>query len=554
MIVELTVDNLAIINHAQLQFGNGLTVFTGETGAGKSLMIDALELALGERADSELVRSGSAKAVVHLVVDLTGEEGVLQSCRELGIELEDNLLYIHREVFAEGRSTCRINGAMTPVGSLKKIGTLLVDLHGQHRHQSLLDPETHSNYLDQWIGKEANGLLEQIGAAYLRFRTAEAKVTALAKGIREREQKLDLLRYQINEIESVNPVQGEVAELDTSLARLKNFERLNQGVQATLLSISESENSAGDQLRTAFRQLSDAVKLDASLEPLFTQLQEALVIVDEVTHGLSGYAAELEADPNLLDSLIERQDAIKRLRRKYGDDESQILEFLANAKQELDQLEDAEHSQEQLLAEQEASRKSLDVVCSQLTNLRKEHAGIFSKAVQYHLADLGMNKAELDVLIAATEPSANGADTIEFLFNANPGEVLKPLAKIASGGEISRVMLAMKCALAGKAGVPTLIFDEVDTGLGGKAAATMGRKLAELAEHYQVIVISHLPQVASRASNHFKILKQVSEARVVTEVIHLDDAQRVDEIARMLAGETVTETAIANAREMLQLH
>ena len=551
MIVELTVENIAIIEKAQLALGPGYTVLTGETGAGKSLLIDAIELVLGERADAELVRAGAPKASVSVVFDLSNRPGLVRVCQDLGIPLDDTTLYIHREVFAEGRSQCRIGGKLTPVGQLKQLGQFLVDLHGQHDHQSLLDPETHVGYLDAWIGAPAYDLLNKVSTTHHNTELLRHKLAAIRQGQRDREHKLDLLRFQINEIKAVSPKVGELNDLEVLLARLRNVEKLAAASFGSLAVLQDQEGSADEKLGGAVRSLEDAVRLDSSLEPVVKPLRDALVSMQEGIHALRGYADTLESDPNRLDEIATRIDSLHRLRRKYGDDESAILTFLEKCKTELDLLDDAEASEQDLMIQVEESEDALAMLCAELAALRHEKAAEFADLVEAQLRDLALERAVFEVNFRVKPPDATGAEIVEFFFSANAGEPARPLSKIASGGEISRMMLAVKTALAGKAGVPTLIFDEVDTGLGGRAAAVVSRKLAELAEHYQVVVISHLPQIAAAAASHFRIEKGEVDGRVVTQVVGLDRDQRISEIARMLAGEEITETAMANARELI---
>jgi DNA repair protein RecN (Recombination protein N) len=552
MIVELTVENLAIIERSHISLGPGFTVLTGETGAGKSLLIDAIELALGERADAELVRTGAARASVNVVLDLSNESIALEKCAELGIPLEDNLLYIQREVFAEGRSQCRVGGKMIPVSALKQLGQFLVDLHGQHDHQSLMDPARHIGYLDDWIGKPAAELLAGVVVAFGEAEDARRKLNSLRAGMRDREHRLDLLRFQVNEIEATSPVAGEMEELETQLSRLKHTEKLASAAFGALESISDQDDCAIDLLGSALKNLEDCVRFDASLEERIAPIREALIQAEEGVHGLRAYAEVLEADPAKLEEVAARIDALKRLRRKYGEDEGKILEFLENARHELALLEDSEASEEDLRAAVDRADERLNKIAGELSKLRKGRATEFSGLVQTQLRDLAMDRALFEVDFKGKPADASGSDQVEFFFSANAGEIPRPLGKIASGGEISRVMLAIKTALAGRAGVPTLIFDEVDTGLGGRAAATVARKLEELATHYQILVISHLPQLASRATTHYRIEKVESNGRVATQVRLLPPQERVEEIARMLAGEHVSDSALANAREMLK--
>jgi DNA repair protein RecN (Recombination protein N) len=551
MIVELTVENLAIIERSQLTLGPGFTALTGETGAGKSLLIDAIELALGERADSELVRSGAPRASVSVVLDLSDNPDLIAKCNELGIELDDTTLYINREVFAEGRSQCRVGGKLTPVGALRQLGQYLVDLHGQHDHQSLLDPERHVVFLDDWIGKPAEELLGLVSEAAYRADDIRRRLNTLRQGQRDREQRLDLLRFQINEIESLNPRPGEMEELEVQLSRLQHVERLAQAAFGALDSLEDREQSADELLSGAVKAIEDSVRYDASLEEIAETLRGALVQLQEGAHALRNYSEEIEADPAKLDEVANRIDALKRLRRKYGDDEATILQFLDKARNDLESFEDAEGNETELAAALEAAEGELAERCAELTSLRKERSIEFAELVQAQLRDLAMDRAVFEVGFQPKPPDASGGDRIEFFFSANAGEAPRPLSKIASGGEISRVMLAIKTAMAGRAGVPTLVFDEVDAGLGGRAAAVVARKLEELAAHYQILVISHLPQIASRATTHYRIDKVAVAGRDVTQVRELRPDERVQEIARMLAGEHVTDSALANAREML---
>lgn len=551
MLVELSVENVAIIERAQIALGSGLTVLTGETGAGKSLLVDALELGLGERADSELVRAGAAKASVVVTMDLAASPDLVQRCVENGFQVDNGMLRIHREVLAEGRSTCRIGGRPAAVSALRQLGLLLVDLHGQHDHQSLLDPLRHIGFLDEWIGAPAHELLSQIGEAASRLQGIRQRLAALRTGLRDREHRLDLLKFQVEEISAVEPRPGEMAELEAQLARLRNMERLADGTDAALHAMRGAEYNAVDGLRSAVKAIEEVERFDPSLGAILETLRASLVQAEECAHDVAAYLDSLEADPALLEEVAGRIDTLKRLRRKYGEDEEAVLLFLANAQQELALLGDSEASEEELVIEQDAAEEDLRELASRLSSLRKERAIEFAELVQRQLRDLAMERAQFEVSFRDKTPDALGMDEVEFFFSANAGEPPRPLSKIASGGEISRVMLGIKTAMAGRAGVPTLIFDEVDVGLGGKAAATVARKLEELARHYQVIVISHLPQIAAKGQRHYRIEKAERDGRVTTEVRLLSEVERVSEIGRMLAGDTLTESALANARELL---
>lgn len=551
MIVELTVENLAIIDRTQLRLGPGFTVLTGETGAGKSLLIDALELALGERADSDLVRSGSPSAKVHVALSLQGRNDLKSQFEEHGISISEDLLTIEREVFAEGRSQARINGKIATAAVLKRLGQELIDLHGQHDHQSLLAAERHVDYLDDWIGSDVFELRELVKAAAERVSECDLRLKTIQKGLREREHRLDLLNFQIGEIESVNPQPGEWEDLESQLSRLKHAERLAEAAYAALSALSDGESNVRDLVAVASQSLISVTRFDSSLAKVTAPLEEAAVLLEDALALLRTYSEDLDSNPTALDDVAGRIDSLKRLRRKYGEDEQKILEFLGEAQGERDLLTDGEGTVDQLSHQLTQAQNHLQELSEKLSFRRKAGADEFSELVQTQLRDLAMDRAVFGVSFTPKPADARGIDTVDFVFSANAGEPPRALARIASGGEISRVMLAIKTAMAGRVGVPTLIFDEVDTGLGGRAAAAVARKLEALSGYRQVLVISHLPQIAARADRHFRIEKQEVSGRVVTVVHELSAQERVSEIARMLAGDDVSEGALANARELL---
>ncbi len=553
MILEISVENIAIIDRAQLRLGSGFTALTGETGAGKSLVIDSIGLVLGGRADSDLVRAGSVRGSVSMAVDLSDSPAARAKCLELGVEIEENLLVIQRDLAAEGRSTARLNGRTAPATALREIGALLVDLHGQHDHQALLHPERQIEFLDAWIGSECEALKFAVGEKYAVVEAIRRKISALRSHRRDREQRVDMLRFQIEEITAVDPMPGETEELQNTLRRLQNSEKLSQASLMASELLQDQESSASELLSSALRSLEQAAVLDSSLEETLAPLRAASVHLEDAVRAIRSYVDTLEVDPGTLEETAARIDALGKLRRKYGDTEEAILDYLAKAEEELATLEDADSNEEALQADMDRESERLQKAADELTKLRTSKAIEFGKAALSHIRDLGMEKAEFEANIQSRAIDAAGQDDLELSFSANPGEPMMPLNRVASGGELSRVMLAIKAASAGRAGVPTLIFDEVDTGLSGRAAATMARKLEELAGHRQVIVISHLPQIAGKATEHFRIEKVEDGGRSVTRITHLDGQERVEEIARMLAGEKIGDSAIANARELLGL-
>jgi DNA repair protein RecN (Recombination protein N) len=551
MIAELSVSQLAIIEQTTLRLERGFTVLTGETGAGKSLLIDAIQLALGERADSDLVRDQAKSANVSVAFDLSGQPELAQLCLDLSVPLEDAVLYVTRELFAEGRSQCRLGGRLMPASVLRQLGDSLVDLHGQHDHQSLLHQDRHLDYLDLWIGQDAKTLRKETQEAFQSFSEAKRKLESVRADIQHRERKLDLLRFQVEEIEAVAPAVGEYADLQTTLSRLQNLERLMTATETAKQSLSESDGSALELAGQALKALEEAQRHDPALVAMASQLRDAIFQMEDLTSSLAKFADGLEASPDALEQTSNRLEALRKLRRKYGDDETAILQLLADAKAQLGTLEDGEVNEKLLEAKVNETEQKLLAETKKLSDLRRARSRHFSEEIEAEFKDLALQNARFGVGIKPSEPSATGADEVEFVFSANPGEPLRPLQRVASGGEVSRLMLAMKTVLAGKAGVPTLIFDEIDSGMGGRVGAIVGRKLADLAAIYQVLVISHLPQVAALASHHFRIEKTETEGRTATRVRRLNSEERLHEIARMLAGEQVSETALAHAKELL---
>ena len=532
MLTELTVENLAIIERTQVLFGAGFTVLTGETGAGKSLLIDALQLLLGARADTDLIRTGAQRLSV--TGRFAGEE-------------------VTREVLASGRSQAKIDGKSASVGVLREFARTRVDLCGQHDHQSLLLPELHLGYLDAYIGEPVTDALGTYQTALAEFREADRRLQDLRRGVQDREQRLDLLRYQIQEIESAAPVVGEFEEHEQRLGQLQYAERLAEATQGALTALNEEESAAVDRVGQAFKLIDAVVRYDESLNELSDALASAQSVLSDLAYRLRDYGESLEADPQEANTRQARLDVLKRLRRKYGADEAEVLEFWDRAQRDLDMIPDADATEEELAAAQQLARERLLAAAGRLTAIRREGADAFAADTARHLRDLAMDRARFSVSIRPAEPTESGADAVEFFFSANLGEDERPLAKIASGGEISRVMLAIKSAMAGRGGIPTLIFDEVDAGLSGRAASAVARKLAELAENYQVLVITHSPQIAAVANHHIRIEKVELNGRVVTRIVPIPAADRAAELARMMTGDQVTEAALTSARELLSV-
>lgn len=575
MLTELSVENFALVEKLRLSFGAGLNLLTGETGAGKSILMDALGMALGERTGTEAVRHGADKARVEAVFSLDAPDERLRAAIEAaGVEVEDGVLILSRELSASGKSAVRINGRPTTVGMLKILGDALVDIHGQHQHQSLLDVTHHVGILDAWAGAKIAPLKTAVAAAYTAAQTAARELAALQQDARERARNLDLLAFQRDEIDAAAPQPGEEEALTVERLRLSSAEKLHQAAAAAYAALSggasdESGVSGGtgrrsavsivgggatEGLRTAVAEIEHTVKWDDALTPLLEILQNALYAAEDAARDVRTYRDGIEFNAERLEEIETRLDTLKTLKRKYGEDIQEVLRYREEIGQRLDTLENAEARIAELQVEVKRTREELTKRAAALTAARKKAAEPFAKAVKSELADLAMNATRFAVSLEPREPNANGADALEFLISPNPGEPLKPLAKIASGGEISRVMLALKSVLSKTYAVPTLIFDEIDAGIGGRTGAVLAEKLATLSHDVQIFCITHLASIAAKGDRHFFIEKRTEgkngSERTVVGVTILDTETRVEEIARMLGGRR-SDSVLQTAREML---
>ncbi len=549
MLIELAAENIAILDRVEVRFGPGFTAISGETGAGKSLLIDAISLCLGERADTGLVRRGATSASVRAVFDPPGNTRAL--LEELGYPLGDEALFLQRDLAAEGKSSCRINGKTAPLSVLKQVGDSLADLHGQHEHQSLLNAATHLGLLDAWIGDKAFSLLEKIGSAWEDISRLRTEIEELQKNAEERERSIDVLRFQVAEIEQLGAKPGEIEELQSELRRLESSESLSAALEDTREILFNGEVSAKDLVSKALHRLEAAATYDPSLGSAVDALRNALIGVEDASQGVKAGIDRVEYAPERIELLAARLDEYSTLKRKYGESEERILEFLDKARADLDRLERMEALGSDTVSRLTQAESQYAAIATSLSELRRVHASKFANLVETELKELGMPAAKFTCELTDKPRGRDGIDQIELGFSANAGERAMPFSKIASGGEMSRVMLAVKTVMAGKGGIPTLIFDEIDAGLGGQTAAVVAKKLASLGENYQVLVITHVPQIASRAVAQVSIEKDVIDGRTVTRVRELSADERVSEIARMVGGEKVEEAAIANAKQLL---
>lgn len=569
MLSEIDVRNYALIERLSLRFGNGFNVLTGETGAGKSLVIDCVGLVIGGRASSESVRAGCDSAVVEAVFNISDVPDVEALLLEQGIDPEpDGTLIVTREVSRQGRSRCRLNGRIVTLTALSAIGERLVDIYGQHEYQSLARPSRHIGLLDAFGGARLEQVRDSVRQLYEEWRECEEELAELRQHARERAQRADLLAFQVNEIESANLEPGEDVHLVAEQTVLANAERLYDAVVRAYSLIYESSYpdiaSARDMLGEALEELDNASRIDGTLTSLAESLSALCDHTTEISRALREYRDSIEFDPERLAEVEERLSAISRLKRKYGDSLADVIDHGQLAREELESMTGAGRRVDELEGRSAALSEELGNCASKLSAMRCEIAAELEKEVSRELRDLSMPHAVFKVDVGRKRDGheivvdgtpvvigPDGFDNVEFLFSANPGEEPRPLARIASGGEMSRVMLAIKSVLAVADAMPTMVFDEVDAGIGGEAAIAVASKLANIGKVRQVLAVTHLPQIAAVADNHYAVSKLERSGRTEVTVEKLDIEERVTEVARMLAGEAPSSVTVAHAREML---
>lgn len=576
MLVELAIRNFAIIDSARIVFGPGLNVLTGETGAGKSILIDALGAVLGDRVSSDVVRTGARTATIDATFDLeriSNAQPLLALLDELEIEPEDGHLILSREVQSGGRSSARINGRPSTASVLSQVGGLLVDVHGQSDHLSLLQSSAQLNLLDRYA--RLMPVRESYAERFAELRRVRGALAEVRAGSRERMQRLDLLRYQIEEIAQAALRPEEEDEFIAERNRLANADLLARDAAGAylLLAGGEDDELAGAallSLRQAVQFLNDIAGHDQAAEPLRDRLSDALFLLEDVSAGVRDYRDAIEADPARLEVVEERLSLVRQLKRKYGADIPEILAHAQAAQDEYDRLTGSDVDADALAAQESALEGDVGRLAADLSRQRRQAAQSLGTAVEQSVADLQMGRSEFVAALEQKEdehgvavPSENGSivtlsadatgvDAVTFLIAPNSGEALKPLSRIASGGETARLMLALKSILSDVDQTPTLIFDEIDVGVGGRSGQVVGEKLWRLAMSHQVIVITHLPQIAALADAHFRIVKSERDERVVSTVEELlADARKV-ELAAMLDGVPVTESSLSSAAEMLR--
>ncbi|KRK36646.1 DNA repair protein RecN [Levilactobacillus parabrevis] len=558
MLQELSIKNFAIIDQLDVAFKNGMTVLTGETGAGKSIIIDAVGLLAGGRGSANFVRTGTDKAIIQGSFVFPTGGTTYRVLDELGIDHDDGSVILQREIHANGRNTCRVNGMLVNTNTLKRIGETAVDIHGQNEHQELMQPEKHLGMLDEFAGNKVAELREDYTQKYAAYTQLKATLESRRANEKEWAQHLDMLKFQVNEIETAQLQAGEENELVAERDRLDNFQKINDALQQTQVILTGEETSAGanDQIGSAMQSMQAIADFDPAFKQIASSLETAYYALSDAVGDVSSQLDLLEWDEGRLDEIERRLDVINQLKRKYGDSEEQVLSYYDKIAAELKQMQSTDETADDLEDRVASQESVLLKLAEKLSKARQEAAKRLEKAIHGELADLYMDKTVFAVHFTRSKTQSlmsTGLDHVEFYLRTNPGEAMRPLAKIASGGELSRIMLALKTIFSESQGITSIIFDEVDTGVSGRVAQAIAEKISGIAQASQVLCITHLPQVAAMADHHYFIAKQVVADRTETSLTRLDESSRVDELARMSAGTQVTKLALEHAHELLKL-
>ncbi len=551
MLAQLSIRDLAVVEHVDIPLGTGLSVLTGETGAGKSVLVGALSLVLGGRAQSESVRTGADQAVVEALFEVEPGSDFSRRLERADVRCPDGELLVRRVVPRSGRSRVYLNGQLATLGMLTEVMRGAVDLTSQHEHVSLLDPDRHLDTLDAFGGLLP--LRAEVEEAHTEVQGYQSALDALDLDEAERARREDYLKFALDEIAEVAPTVGELDELERQRKRMRGSVELIEGVQAAEATLYSGDGAAVELVGKVHRSMERLATIDPELASLAGGLEDMLAGLEDVARDLGGYASRLSVDPGQLEEVEDRMEALKKLARKHGGSLDAVLQAQKSFETELDELVNDEARRADLGALLEAAHARRAAAAQKLTSGRKKAKRALEKAAEQQLAGLAMRGTKFTVTLKTlASPNARGAESAEFLLAANVGEPARPLRKTASGGELSRVLLALKNVLADRAPASTFVFDEVDTGIGGAVADVLGAQLAEVATRGQVIVVTHLPQVAAHAQHHFRVLKEEAKGRTLTRVELLQAKARTEEIARMLGGVRITKKTRALAVELLE--
>lgn len=537
MIRHISIKNFAIIEHTEIDFHDGLNIITGETGAGKSIVIEAVSLALGSRADTAFVRSGQKKAVVQMIADDSdGREYILT-----------------REISATGRNICRIDDEIVTLGELSRLSRRLADIHGQYDHQSLLDPAAHIRLLDSYESDSIGPAREAVSMLYDQYTQTERRLRSLLARAAEDARQRDFMAFELQELEEARLQAGETESLEQEIRLLQNSEAIFEDLSGSYEMLSGGEYTALSALKQAGDMVAATGAFSDELEELSRRLSGLYYELEDISTELRRQRDRITFSPAELDEKLARLDLLNRLTSKHGKNEEELIEYMSELSQRLEDLSDISGRRDQLEKELNKCRIALQGACNRLSDARRAAAAILEEKVSSELSQLSFGDSRFSIdFKTSPEFSSEGTDIVEFMISTNRGEPLKPLSRIASGGEMSRIMLAFKRIIADYDGIPSMIFDEIDAGISGVAASVVGRKMREIAQNHQIICITHLPQIAAYGQHHYRIEKTSDETSTYTSVTALAEEENVSEIARLLGGETVTDTTLRSARELIE--
>ena len=535
MIHHISIKNFAIIEQTEIDFAEGLNIITGETGSGKSIVIEAISLALGSRADSSYVRTGTDKAVIQLSGELDGEE-----------------ILLTREISAAGKNLCRYNDEIVTLNRLNQIARRLADIHGQYDNQSLLNPDYHIVLVDVYRHDITDVLKKAVQEAYSQYAEIRSQLGSLLTAEKENRRKLDFLRFEADEIEKASLRPDEDQELEERISLLQNSEKIFENIEKSYGVLYDSSPSVMDGLRGAMRSVEEIASFSSDIGAVSQEFSDVYYRLEDICRSLRDIKDRLTFNPEELDDAISRLELINSMKKKYGDSIEEVLQYFDSISSQIAVIENFETNKASLEQELKTAAASLRRACAELTEARKESAAQLSDCIQRELVDLNFSDAQLEIRILPLEkPTENGMDQVEILITTNRGEPLKPLTRVASGGEMSRIMLAFKNVISSYDNIPTLIFDEIDTGISGITASIVGRKLKEISRSRQILCITHLPQIAACGDHNYRIHKESDDTSTYTRVEALNPEETVCEIARLLGGATITETTLENARELI---
>jgi DNA repair protein RecN (Recombination protein N) len=555
LLSELSIKNFAIIEALSISFEKGLTVLTGETGAGKSIIIDAIHLLVGGRGSAEFVRHGEEKAEIEGLFQLDSlDHPCYAKAYEFGLDIDEGMIVLRRDMSRTGKSICRINGKLVTISTLREIGSTLVDIHGQHEHQELMDETSHLGLLDQFGFDEISPTLEEYQDIFHRYEQTLHKLKSLSKNEQQTAHRLDLIQFQFEEIQKANLKLNEDEELFEEKRRLGNFEKIFGAVQSSYTALN-GEHKGLDWISMVMGHLEGAASLDTSYKELYEAVSNSYYQLEDAARSLRNDLDNLEFDPHRLNEIEERLNEINQLKRKYGKTIEEIVEYAAKIEEEVEIIQNKESHIENLEKELASIKKDLLLEATQLSVLRKKWAKKLTALIHKELQELYMSKTVFEIRFETDEQhfAKNGIDHVEFYISTNPGEPLKPLSKVASGGELSRIMLALKSIFSKHQGVTSIIFDEVDTGVSGRVAQAIAEKIYKVAYTSQVLCITHLPQVAAMADTHLFISKIIKAGRTKTFVTPLSKNEKIKEIGRMISGVEITDLTKKHAEELLHL-